>query len=46
MENELPEGFMNHLQVLPGDVPKGAVIPVLPPGYPLIFVERVTDSGI
>jgi hypothetical protein len=44
-ENELPDAFMDHLQFLPGTVPEGDVIPELPRGYPLIFVDPPEESS-
>ena len=41
-ENELPEGFMEHLQFIDGEVTEDQLPPLLPPGYPLIFVASDT----
>jgi hypothetical protein len=38
-DNELPEGFMDHLQFIAADVPEDELPPLLPPDYPLIFVS-------
>lgn len=35
----LPADFMDHLQFFAGEVAEDELLPLLPPGYPLIFAK-------